>query len=378
MNRKAPFANRFGTSVLTALLLCLVALATPAQADRIKDLATFAGVRDNQLVGYGIVVGLAGTGDQTTQVPFTRQSIQNMLERQGLSTAGSGNIQLKNVAAVMVTANLPPFAKPGQKIDVTVSSIGNAKSLRGGELLMTPLKGINNKIYAVAQGSLIVGGLDASGKDGSRVTVNIPTAGRVPNGATVEQSVNSTMGGPRSVYLNLNTPDFTTARHMEQAINKMLGPDVADAVDGGTVKVRAPSDPNQRVGFMSVLENIDVTPGEGAAKVVVNSRTGTVVIGQNVRIEAAAVSHGDLTVTVKENAQVSQPAPFSQGQTVVVPNSKVKVKEDKNRAFVFNPGVTLNDVVKAINAVGASPSDLVAILEALKSAGALKAQLIVI
>jgi len=378
MNRKVPFANRFGTTLLTAVLMSLTALATPAQADRIKDLATFAGVRDNQLVGYGIVVGLAGTGDQTTQVPFTRQSIQNMLERQGLSTAGSGNIQLKNVAAVMVTANLPPFAKPGQKIDVTVSSIGNAKSLRGGELLMTPLKGINNKIYAVAQGSLIVGGLDASGKDGSRVTVNIPTAGRVPNGATVEHSVNSSMGGPRSVYLNLNSPDFTTARHMEQSINKMMGPGVADAVDGGTVKVRAPADPNQRVGFMSVLENIDVTPGEGAAKVVVNSRTGTVVIGQNVRIQAAAVSHGDLTVTVKENTQVSQPAPFSRGQTAVVPNSKVKVKEDKNRAFVFNPGVTLNDVVKAINAVGASPSDLVAILEALKSAGALKAQLIVI
>jgi len=360
-------------------VMVLAALAAPvAQADRIKDLASFAGVRSNQLVGYGLVVGLAGTGDQTTQVPFTRQSIQNMLERQGLSTAGSGNIQLKNVAAVMVTASLPPFAKPGQKLDVTVSSIGNAKSLRGGELLMTPLKGVDSKIYAVAQGSLIVGGLDASGKDGSRVTVNIPTAGRVPNGATVERSVKSNMGGPRSVYLDLNTPDFTTARHMEQAINQKLGQGVADAVDGGTVKVRAPADPNQRVGFMSVLENIDVKPGEGAAKVVVNSRTGTVVIGQNVRIEAAAVSHGDLTVTVKENPSVSQPAPFSRGQTTVTPNSKVNVKEDKNRAFVFNPGVTLNDVVKAINSVGASPSDLVAILEALKSAGALKAQLIVI
>lgn len=368
---------------LNVILILLVSAFTlsgisVAQADRIKDLASFAGVRGNQVIGYGLVVGLPGTGDQTTQVPFTRQSIQNMLERQGLSTAGSGNVQLKNVAAVMVTATLPPFAKPGQQIDVTVSSIGNAKSLRGGELLLTPLKGVDGHIYAIAQGSLIVGGLDASGKDGSRITVNIPTAGRVPNGATVERSVVSTMGGANSVYLDLNSPDFTTAKHMEQAINQALGGGVAEAVDGGTVRVRAPQDANQRVSFMSVLENIHVTPGEGAAKVVVNARTGTVVIGQNVRIEAAAVSHGDLTVTVKENANVSQPGPLSGGQTVVTPNSQISVKEDKKRAFLFNPGVTLNDIVKAVNAVGASPSDLVAILEALKSAGALKAQLIVI
>lgn len=344
---------------------------------RIKDLASFAGVRNNQIIGYGLVVGLPGTGDQTTQVPFTLQSIQNMLARQGLS-ASSGNVQLKNVAAVMVTANLPPFAKPGQQIDVTVSSIGNAKSLRGGELLMTPLKGVDGQIYAVAQGSLLVGGLDASGKDGSRITINIPTAGRIPNGALVERSVASTMGGVNSVYLDLNTPDFTTAKNMEKAINQALGGGVAEAVDGGTVRVRAPQDANARVGFMSVLENIEVSPGEGAAKVVVNARTGTVVIGQNVRIEAAAVSHGDLTVTVKENAQVSQPGAFSGGQTAVTPNSQISVKKSKKRAFLFNPGVTLNDIVKAVNAVGASPSDLVAILEALKSAGALKAQLIVI
>ena len=368
---------------LFIILLSLVLPTAVAQAatqeptQRIKDLATFAGVRNNQIIGYGLVVGLPGTGDQTTQVPFTLQSIQNMLARQGLS-ASSGNVQLKNVAAVMVTASLPPFAKPGQQIDVTVSSIGNAKSLRGGELLMTPLKGVDGQIYAVAQGSLLVGGLDASGKDGSRVTVNIPTAGRIPNGALVERSVASTMGGANSVYLDLNTPDFTTAKNMEKAINQALGGGVAEAVDGGTVRVRAPQDADARVGFMSVLEGIEVSPGEGAAKVVVNARTGTVVIGQNVRIEAAAVSHGDLTVTVKENDQVSQPAPFSKGQTVVTPNSQVSVKEDKKRAFLFNPGVTLNDIVKAVNAVGASPSDLVAILEALKSAGALKAQLIVI
>jgi flagellar P-ring protein precursor FlgI len=364
--------------LLGLLLPVTVAQAvTQEPAQRIKDLATFAGVRNNQIIGYGLVVGLPGTGDQTTQVPFTLQSIQNMLARQGLSPA-AGNVQLKNVAAVMVTSSLPPFAKPGQQIDVTVSSIGNAKSLRGGELLMTPLKGVDGKIYAVAQGSLLVGGLDVSGKDGSRVTVNIPTAGRIPNGALVERSVASTMGGANSVYLDLNTPDFTTAKNMEKAINQMLGGGVAEAVDGGTIRVRAPQDANARVGFMSVLEGIEVSPGEGAAKVVVNARTGTVVIGQNVRIEAAAVSHGDLTVTVKENAQVSQPGPFSRGQTVVTPNSQVSAKEDKKRAFLFNPGVTLNDIVKAVNAVGASPSDLVAILEALKSAGALKAQLIVI
>ncbi len=353
------------------------AFAPQAGAERIKDVASFAGVRDNQLLGYGIVVGLAGTGDQTTQVPFTRQSIQNMLERQGLSPDG-GNVQLNNVAAVMVTADLPPFAKPGQTIDVTVSSIGNADSLRGGELLMTPLKGADDNIYAVAQGSLIVGGLDASGRDGSRVTVNIPTAGRVPNGATVERSVPSKMGGAGAVFLNLREPDFTTARRMEQAINDSLGGGVAQAVDGGTIKVRAPDAPDQRVGFMSVLENVQVQPGEGRARVVVNSRSGTVVIGQNVTIEAAAVSHGNLTVTVDESLNVSQPAPFSQGETVVTPESDVTVQEANNPAFVFDPGVKLNDIVQAINAVGASPSDLVAILQALKSAGALKAQLIVI
>ncbi|MBN2872354.1 MAG: flagellar basal body P-ring protein FlgI [Halothiobacillaceae bacterium] len=360
-----------------AMLAISIGWVPQAGAERIKDLASFAGVRDNQLIGYGIVVGLAGTGDQTTQVPFTRQSIQNMLERQGLSPDG-GNVQLANVAAVMVTGTLPPFAKPGQTIDVTVSSMGNADSLRGGELLMTPLKGADDNIYAVAQGSLIVGGLDASGRDGSRVTVNIPTAGRIPNGATVERSVPSKMGGAGAVFLNLRESDFTTARRMEKAINDVLGGGVAQAVDGGTIKVRAPDAPDQRVGFMSVLENVTVEPGEGPARVVVNSRSGTVVIGQNVTIEAAAVSHGNLTVTVDESLNVSQPAPFSEGQTVVTPDSNIAVQEEDSRAFLFDPGVKLNDIVQAVNAVGASPSDLVAILQALKQAGALKAELIVI
>lgn len=369
-------------ALVAGLLPLLLAVATTGfapqvGAERIKDVASFAGVRENQLIGYGIVVGLAGTGDQTTQVPFTRQSIQNMLERQGLSPDG-GNVQLNNVAAVMVTADLPAFAKPGQTVDVTVSSIGNADSLRGGELLMTPLKGADDNIYAVAQGSLIVGGLDASGQDGSRVTVNIPTAGRVPNGATVERSVPSKMGGAGAVFLNLHQADFTTARRMEKAINEAMGGGVAQAIDGGTVKVRAPDSPDQRVGLMSVLENIDVDPGEAPARVVVNSRSGTVVIGQNVRIDAAAVSHGNLTVTVDESLNVSQPAPFGEGETVVTPESEVAVQEEDSRAFLFDPGVKLNDIVNAVNAVGASPSDLVAILEALKAAGALKAQLIVI
>ena len=371
-------ARAFLTGLLPlAMLAVSIGWAPQAGAERIKDVASFAGVRDNQLVGYGIVVGLAGTGDQTTQVPFTRQSIQNMLERQGLSPDG-GNVQLSNVAAVMVTATLPPFAKPGQTIDVTVSSMGNADSLRGGELLMTPLKGADDNIYAVAQGSLIVGGLDASGRDGSRVTVNIPTAGRIPNGATVERSVPSKMGGAGAVFLNLREPDFTTARRMEKAINDALGGGVAQAVDGGTVKVRAPDAPDQRVGFMSVLENVTVEPGDGPARVVVNSRSGTVVIGQNVTIEAAAVSHGNLTVTVDESLNVSQPAPFSEGETTVTPESDVAVQEEDSRAFLFDPGVKLNDIVQAVNAVGASPSDLVAILQALKRAGALKAELIVI
>jgi len=371
-------SRQFITLLLSTVIVILASvMAQSRAADRIKDIASFDGVRDNQIIGYGLVVGLPGTGDQTTQVPFTRQSIENMLERQGMSPS-DGNVQTKNVAAVMVTANLPPFSSPGQRIDVTVSSIGNANSLRGGELLMTPLKGVDGQIYAVAQGSLIVGGLDATGQDGSRITVNIPTIGRIPNGATVERSVPSDMGGVGAVHINLNNPDFTTAKRMQEAINEKLGEGVARAVDGGTVTVRAPDQPDQRVGFMSVLENIRVEPGQAPARVVVNSRSGTVVIGQNVRIEAAAVSHGDLTVTVRESFNVDQPGAFAGGETVITPDTDINIEEENNRAFLFNPGVRLNDIVDAVNAVGASPSDLVAILEALKRAGSLKAELIVI
>ncbi|MGC9456921.1 MAG: flagellar basal body P-ring protein FlgI [Halothiobacillaceae bacterium] len=361
-----------------AVLALGLACSQVALAERIKDLASFAGVRSNQLIGYGLVVGLNGTGDQTTQVPFTLQSIQNMLERQGISTQGAGNVQTRNVAAVMVTADLPAFAKPGQRIDVTVSSLGNASSLRGGELLMTPLKGVDGNIYAVAQGSMIVGGLDAEGLDGSRVTVNSPTAGRIPQGASVEREVPSMMGDERAVLINLHSPDFTTARRMAQAINETLGGGVAEAMDAVTVRVAAPATPDARVSYLSILENIDVQPGEAPARVVVNSRTGTVVIGSNVRIQAAAVSHGNLTVTVREEFRVEQPEPFGQGETAVVPDSEVEVEEEQNPMFLFEPGVTLNDIVEAVNGVGASPSDLVAILEALKTAGALRAELLVI
>ncbi|MDD3608508.1 MAG: flagellar basal body P-ring protein FlgI [Halothiobacillaceae bacterium] len=363
---------------LIGLLLLSLFFSGPVSAERIKDLASIAGVRSNQLVGYGLVVGLNGTGDQTTQVPFTLQSIKNMLERQGISPQGPGNVQLKNVAAVMVTAELPPFSKPGQKVDITVSSIGNAKSLRGGTLLLTPLKGVDGNIYAIAQGNLIVGGLDASGKDGSRITINQPNAGRIPDGAIVERAVPSMMGDEGSIYLNLHAADFTTAKRMADAINAKFGGGVAETVDAVTVRVAAPAEPQQRVGYLAVLENVDVDPDAAPARVIVNSRSGTIVIGDNVRIMPAAVAHGNLTVTIKEKTDVSQPNPLSQGQTAVTPDSQVGVKQDPARMFLFEPGVTLNEIVQAINAVGAAPGDLVAILEALKSAGALRAELIVI
>ncbi|RMS65191.1 hypothetical protein ALP65_01090 [Pseudomonas aeruginosa] len=289
-----------------------------------------------------------------------------------------GNVQLKNVAAVSVHADLPPFAKPGQPIDVTVSSIGNAKSLRGGSLLMTPLKGIDGQVYAVAQGNLVVGGFDAEGRDGSKITVNVPSAGRIPAGATVERAVPSGFDQGNSLTLNLNRPDFTTAKRIVDRINELLGPGVAHAVDGGSVRVSAPLDPNQRVDYLSILENLDVQPGEAVAKVIINSRTGTIVIGQNVKVSPAAVTHGSLTVSITEDPIVSQPGAFSNGQTAVVPRSRVNAEEETKPMFKFGPGTTLDDIVRAVNQVGAAPSDLMAILEALKQAGALQADLIVI
>lgn len=359
------------------LTLLLVLAAAGASAERIKDLANIAGVRNNQLLGYGLVVGLTGTGDKSSRTSPTNKSLINMLSNLGVTIPPGTDIDPKNVAAVSIHADLPPFAKPGQTIDVTVSSIGNAKSLRGGSLLMTPLKGADGAVYAVAQGNLVVGGLGAESGE-SKVIVNVPSAGRIPNGATVERQVTDGFGGKGPIVLNLRQADFTTAERMVEAINKALGGDVAQALDGSSVQVIGPEERSQRVSLISVLENIEVVSAQGIAKVIVNARTGTVVIGQNVRVGPAAVSHGSMTVTINPDPIISQPAPLSRGQTVVVPGGDIKVKEEKKPMFLFNPGVALDEIVRAVNQVGASPSDLVAILEALKAAGALKAELIVI
>ena len=373
MNAKP--ASMLAAAALAALSL----LPAVAGADRIKDLATVAGVRTNQLVGYGLVVGLDGTGDQTSQAPFTTQSLKNFLAQLGVNVPPDVNPQLKNVAAVAVHATLPPFAKPGQLIDVTVSAIGNAKSLRGGSLLVAPLRGLDGQVYAIAQGNLVVGGFGAEGRDGSRVSVNVPSAGRIPGGATVEREVPTAIGGADSFVLNLHAPDFTTATRLAERINREYGAGAAMPVDAVSVRVAAPPGQAERVAYVSMVENLEVDPGSAPARVVVNSRTGTVVIGSNVRVSAAAVTHGSLTVSIQEDLLVSQPAPFAErGQTVVVPDTAIDVSEQGSPMFLFEPGVSLDEIVRAVNQVGAAPGDLVAILEALHQAGALRAQLIVI
>lgn len=361
------------------IISLMVALATPISASRIKDAASIAGVRTNQLLGYGLVVGLSGTGDQTSQTFFTVQALKNMLNQLGISTPPGVNLQLKNVAAVMVQAELPAFSKIGQKIDVVVSSIGNAKSLRGGSLVMTPLKGADGNVYALAQGGLLVGGFGGEGSNGSSVTVNVPSAGRIPNGASVERVVLNNFTSTPRLELNLHSPDFTTAQQLAARINQVMGMGVAVARDNVTVEVSAPTDLESKVAFVSELENLEFAPGVASARVIVNARTGTVVIGQHVNVLSAAVSHGSLTVSIAESTDVSQPAPFSRvGETVELQNSEVTITEDNNPMFLFEPGVSLNELVQAVNQVGASPSDLVSILQALKEVGALQAQLIVI
>jgi flagellar P-ring protein precursor FlgI len=361
------------------IFLGLALLSASAGAERIKDIAHVAGVRENQLVGYGLVVGLDGTGDQTSQTPFTVQSLENMLKQFGIILPPGSNPQLKNIAAVSIHANLPAFAKVGQTIDVTVSSLGNAKSLRGGSLLMSPLKGADGQVYAVAQGDLLVSGLNATGADGSNITVNVPSVGTIPNGATVERIVPNPFMQGDSITLNLNRSDFTTANRLASAINQTVGPGIAQAVDAVSIKVSAPMQPSQRVAFASLVENITVEPGEAAARVVVNSRTGTVVIGANVRIMPAAVSHGTLVVSITENQQASQPGAFSRaGRTVVTQQSDIDVGFKGNHTFVVPPSITLQEIVDGVNRVGATPADIVAILQALKQAGALRAELIVI
>src|ERR1700684_2105796 len=364
---------------LLVLIVLTLAGAQFARAERIKDMAQVQGVRTNQLIGYGLVVGLSGTGDQTSQAPFTVQSLTNMLAQMGVVVPPNVTPQLKNVAAVSVHAVMPAFVKPGQTIDITVNSIANAKSLRGGSLLVTALHGLDGQIYAIAQGNLIVSGFGVEGTDGSKLTVNVPSSGRIPNGATVERAVPSQLAQGDSITLNLNDPDFTTATRLVASVNKGMGDGIATIMDGGSIRVRAPIDITQRVAFLSAVENLEVEPGAAAAKVIINSRTGTVVISSHVIVTPAAVSHGSLSVTIKEEQTVSQPNPLSKlGQTVVLNNSTIKVDQGSNRMFLFKPGVELDQIVRAVNDVGAAPGDLVAILEALREAGALQAELVVI
>ena len=368
--------------VFLGLLLALI--SRPLLADRLKDMTSIAGVRSNQLVGYGVVVGLAGTGDG--QSGLTLQSLQSMVSQFGLVT-DAANLNAKNVASVMVTADLPPFMKPGQRLDVTVSTISGAKSLRGGTLLMTPMLGADGETYAIAQGNLVVGGLGVTGNDGSSVIVNIPTVGRIPRGASIEKMVDSPFQSSENVLLNLHQSDFSTAMRVADAVNEVFGPDVATPLDASTIKVRSPIDPAQKVSFVSLLENIEVDPARPAAKVIVNSRTGTIVIGGDVRVTPAAVTHGSLTVRINEDKEVvqtntvvqnQQGAVVAPGQAQVVDDTEITIEQEPARAFIFDPGVELSDVVDAINAVGASPADLVAILEALREAGSLRAKIVVI
>ncbi len=372
---------------MRTFLVGLLLLMTPLHGygERIKDLASIAGVRSNQLVGYGLVVGLSGSGDGDLGV--TLQSLESMMSRFGIS-ANVGSLDATNVAAVMVTAELPPFVKPGQTLDVVVSAMGTAESLRGGTLLMTPLLGVDGETYAVAQGNLAVGGLGVTGEDGSSLTVNVPTVGRVPQGATVERMVETPFLTNEYMVLNLHMGDFSTANNVAKSINELLGDQVAVPLDGTSIRVRAPSDPSQRVSFASIIQDIQVETGEPAAKVVVNSRTGTIVIGGNVRVTPAAVAHGNLTVRVTERPEVTPQnntivtpeggVVVTPGAPVVTPRSNLDVQEERAQAFYFDRDIALNEIVQAINDIGATPSDLVAILEALKVAGALRAELIII
>lgn len=363
---------------LLASLLAFLVFVNTAFAERVKDLASVGGVRTNQLIGYGLVVGLDGTGDQTSQAPFTTQSLKNMLGRFGVALPPGVNAQTKNIAAVIVHADLPPFAKRGQTIDISVSSVGNAGSLRGGALLLTPLRGADGETYAMAQGSLVVGGFGVSGRDGSRIAVNVPSAGRIPGGATVEREVSSDFAASPWISLDLRTPDFTTALRLADGINRRLGTGVAEPLDAVSVRVTAPRDLTQRIAWLSTLEQLEVEPAEAPARVIVNSRTGTVVMNAKVRVLPAAIAHGSMSVTITERTDVSQPMALSNGTTVQIQRSEIDLKTPDARMFKFDAGVTLDTIVDAVNRVGAAPGDLVAILEALKQAGALRAELIIL
>lgn len=368
--------------VSTSFALVLLVYCTQlGAAQRIKDLAKVQGVRDNQLVGYGLVVGLPGTGETS---PFTEQSFRTMLSNFGISLSADVKPKIKNVAAVAIHADLPAFAKPGQTIDVTVSSIGEASSLQGGTLLQTFLRGLDGEVYAVAQGSLVVSGFGAQGNDGSRIVSNTPTVGTIANGAVVERTVANGLMKNDYLTLNLNTPDFSTAKALADAINQRLGADpakgyaIATPMDAASVRVSAPREVGQRVGFLATIENFEFTPATAPARVVINSRTGTIVIGQDVRLLPAAITHGGLTVTITEDPEVIQPNALANGDTAVIGQSIVDVQLDDSRMFKFEPGVTLDELVRAVNQIGAAPGDLMAILEALRQAGALQGELIVI
>ncbi len=381
----------FFALVAVTSFVTLFAGVDAAHAERLKDLVSIQGVRDNPLIGYGLVVGLDGTGDQTSQTPFTTQTLANMLSNLGISLqSGSvngsnnstpsniSNMQLKNVAAVMVTATLPPFARPGEAIDVTVSSLGNANSLRGGTLLLTPLKGADGQVYALAQGNVAVGGAGARA-NGSRVQVNQLASGRIPAGAIIERAVPTQVaqaGG--TMQLELNDMDYDTTQRIVSAVNNLFGGGTAIPLDGRTIQVHAPGDPAQQVAFVAQLENIDVKPAQAAAKVILNSRTGSIVMNQMVTLQNCAVAHGNLSVVVNTTTAVSQPNAFSNGSTVAVPQSQIQLKQDNGALKYVTAGANLADVVKALNALGATPADLMSILQAMKAAGALRADLEVI
>ncbi|MDM5149324.1 flagellar basal body P-ring protein FlgI [Aeromonas salmonicida] len=360
---------------LVTLICCLMPLGM-AHASRIKDISSVEGVRNNQLIGYGLVVGLPGTGEKNNA--FTEQTFRTMLNNFGIKVPDNIKPKIKDVAPVAIHADLPPFSKPGQTIDVTVSAIGEAKSLRGGTLLQSFLKGLDGRVYAVAQGSLVVGGLGAEGADGSKVVINTPTVGRIANGATVEREVPNSFGQGDTITFNLNRPDFTTARRLADVVNDLVGPNTAQALDATSVKVYAPRDPGQRVSYLATIENLEVDPASESAKIIVNSRTGTIVIGSKVRLKPAAISHGGLTVTIAENQQVSQPNPLAGGNTAVTNNSTINVQQEPGRMFKLDTGATLDDLVRAVNQVGVAPGDLMAILEALQQAGAIEGQLVIL
>jgi flagellar P-ring protein precursor FlgI len=363
---------------LPVLLGLMAALAMgAAHAERIKDIASIQGVRVNQLIGYGLVVGLDGTGDQTTQTPFTVQSITNMLTQMGVNLPPGTNMQLKNVAAVMVTADLPPFSQAGQGIDITVSSIGNAKSLRGGTLVMTPLKGADGLVYAMAQGSLIVSGAGASA-NGNQVQINHLSVGRIPSGATVERSVATALGGSGSINLELRQSDFTTASRVVEAVNTRFGEGTARALNGRVIQVKTPVGESERVSFLGAIESLDINPAQAMAKVIINARTGSVVMNRSVMLDSSAVSHGNLSVVISSEPVISQPAPLSKGETVVVQRSQIEIRQQPGEVMLLNGSASLADVVKALNSIGATPQDMLAILQALKASGALRAELEVI